>query len=119
MTERREILGWNKEKYSEVVSRLISKGVIEKVRVPVGKGRPLVSYQLKGKRPSVKHGYYVYWIVNELVNKGLVCRVSKVGEEKPDIESARLLPLRGRFLLTELFVNSIQPLLRILVSINS
>jgi len=86
MVERRKLLGWDKEKYSEVVDKLISKGVIEKVRVPVGKGRPLVLYQIKGKRPSVKHEYYVYWIVNELTNKGLVCRIAKIGEEKPDIE---------------------------------
>ncbi len=86
MVERRKLLGWDKQKYSEVVNKLIASGTIEKVRVPIGKGRPLVLYQLKGKRPSVKHEYYVHWLVNELVNKGLVCRVAKVGEEKPDIE---------------------------------
>jgi len=45
-----------------------------------------VLYQLKGKRPSIKHEYHVYWIVKELANRGLVCRVAKMGEEKPDIE---------------------------------
>jgi DNA-binding MarR family transcriptional regulator len=86
MVERRKLLGWDKQKYSEVVDKLISKGVIEKIRVPVGKGRPLVLYQIKGERPSIKHEYYVYWIVDELTSKGLVCRVAKIGEEKPDIE---------------------------------
>jgi len=37
-------------------------------------------------KPSIKHEYYVHWLVNELTSKGLVCRVAKIGEEKPDIE---------------------------------
>jgi len=90
MVERRKLLGWDKQKYSEVVSRLIKNGVIEKVSVPIGKGRPLVLYQLKGKKPSIKHEYYVHWIVSELTNKGLVCRVAKIGEAKPDIEAPSL-----------------------------
>jgi len=83
MTERRKLLGWDKRKYSAVVKRLLLRDVIEKVSVPMGKSRPLVLYQLKGKKPSVKHEYYVYWIINELTNKGLVCRAEKIG---PDIQ---------------------------------
>ncbi|MBO3763389.1 MAG: hypothetical protein QXS21_02420 [Thermoproteota archaeon] len=67
IVERRKQLGWDKETYSEVVNKLVEKGVIEKVNVPIGKGRPLVLYQ--PKKPSVKHEYYVYWILNELTSK--------------------------------------------------
>jgi len=86
MVERRKLLRWDKETYSEVVNKLVEKGVIEKVNVPIGKGRPLVLYQPMGKKPSVKHEYYVYWILNELTSKGLTCRIAKTGEAKPDIE---------------------------------
>ena len=41
---------------------------------------------LKGRKPSIKHDYYVYWIVKELANKGHICRVAKIGEAKPDIQ---------------------------------
>lgn len=82
MTKRRSILGWDKRKYSTILRRLIENKVVEKIRVPMGKGRPIVLYQLKGKKPSIKHEYYVYWIVKKLANKGYVLRTSKVG---PDI----------------------------------
>jgi len=82
MTERRSMLGWDKKKYSTILKRLIENNVVEKNRVPMGKGRPIVLYQLKDKRPSIKHEYYVYWIVKKLANKGYVLRKSKVG---PDI----------------------------------
>ena len=85
-SERREWLGFEKEKYREIVEKLVNSGVIEKVRVPMGKGRPIVLYQRKGRKPSVKHEYYVYWIVEELKKKGILCRVAKIGEAKPDIE---------------------------------
>lgn len=80
---RRAILGWDESRYSEIVSKLISKGVIEKQNVRLGQGRPKVLYQLKGRVPSVKHEYYVCWIVEKLVERGLVCRIEKVG---PDIQ---------------------------------
>ncbi|MDW8034627.1 MAG: DUF87 domain-containing protein [Nitrososphaerota archaeon] len=86
VVDRRKLLGWDKQTYSRVVSKLVEKGVIEKVNVPIGKGRPLVLYQLKGKKPSVKHEYYVYWLINELTTKGLTCRIARIGEAKPDIE---------------------------------
>ncbi|MEM3710297.1 MAG: hypothetical protein QXL46_05300, partial [Nitrososphaerales archaeon] len=82
-TERKKLLGWDKKKYREVVGRLIELNVIEQVNVPLGKKRPIVLYQLKGKKPSIKHEYYVYWIIKQLTNKGLVCRAEKVG---PDIQ---------------------------------
>jgi len=86
MNERRKILGWEEKKYSEVINRLMENSIIEKVKVVHGKGRPVVLYQIKGRKPSVKHDYFVYWIVNELASKGLVCRTAKIGEEKPDIQ---------------------------------
>lgn len=86
MVERRRLLGWDKKEYGEAVDGLVNSGAVEKVNVPMGKGRPLVLYQLRGKKPSVKHEYYVYWLVNELTGKGLVCRMAKIGEAKPDIE---------------------------------
>jgi len=82
---RREWLGFSKEEYSKVVESLISKGIIERVSVSMGKGRPIVLYQVKGRRPSVKHEYYVYWLLDKLTSKGLVCRLARIGEAKPDI----------------------------------
>lgn len=86
MNKRRKILEWDEKKYSEIVNRLVGNGVIEKVKVAHGKGRPVVLYQIKGRRPGVKHDYFVYWIVDELINKGLVCRIAKIGEAKPDVQ---------------------------------
>ncbi len=83
MTERRKSLDWDRKVYSDVVRRLKENGVIEQVTVPLGRSRPLVLYQLKGKNPSVKHEFYVYWIIQQLTSKGLVCRAEKVG---PDIQ---------------------------------
>jgi len=83
MVERRRMLGFNKRTYSKVVKRLVDRGVIEKVRVPVGVGRPIVLYQRPGKTPSIKHEYYVHWLIEELAKKGLICQANKKG---PDIE---------------------------------
>lgn len=83
MTERRENLGWDKKKYNQVVKQLLENTIIEKIQVPISKGRPLVLYQLKGKNPSIKHEFYVHWLIKELASKGLVCRAEKVG---PDIQ---------------------------------
>jgi len=82
MTERRELLGWDKRTYSHITRKLMDMGVIEKVSVPIGKGRPVVLYQPRGQKPSVKHEYYVRWIAKELAKKGYVPRMNKVG---PDI----------------------------------
>ncbi len=86
VVERRRWLGMDKLKYKEVVERLVSEGIIEKVSVPIGRGRPIVLYQRKGQKPSVKHEYYVYWLIDELTDKGLVCRIARIGEAKPDIQ---------------------------------
>jgi hypothetical protein len=83
VVERRAMFGWDEHRYSQVVSRLVNKGIIEKCHVRLGQGRPKVLYQLKGHVPSIKHEYYVNWIVEKLVEKGLVCRAEKVG---PDIQ---------------------------------
>jgi hypothetical protein len=83
MLERRSLLGWDEKTYSQVVERLIGKGIVEKVRVPLGRGAPRVLYQRKGQVPSIKHEFYVHWLVTKLASKGLTCRAEKVG---PDIQ---------------------------------
>jgi hypothetical protein len=83
VVERRAMLGWDERRYSEVVERLIAKGIIEKENIRLGQGRPKVLYQLKGQVPSIKHEYYVYWITEKLAEKGIICRIGKVG---PDIQ---------------------------------
>ncbi|MEM2760080.1 MAG: hypothetical protein QXW73_04735, partial [Nitrososphaerales archaeon] len=85
--ERRNILGWDESKYSRIVDTLILKEIIEKVSVPNGRGRPLLLYQPKGKNPSIKHEYYVHWIVDRLAKRGLVCTTNKVG---PDIRIPKI-----------------------------
>ncbi|MBI2183957.1 MAG: ATP-binding protein [Thaumarchaeota archaeon] len=82
MVERRNSLGWDDRTYREIVGRLIAKGVVEKVRVKLGKGGPKVLYQSAGGVPSIKHQYYVHWIISQLTSKGLVCRANKAG---PDV----------------------------------
>jgi hypothetical protein len=52
---RKKLLVWDKKKYREIVEKLIELNVIEQVNVPLGKKRPIVLYQLKGKKPSIKH----------------------------------------------------------------
>jgi DNA-binding MarR family transcriptional regulator len=83
MTERRGKLAWDKGTYTAVVRNLRDRGPIEQISVPLGRSRPLVLYQLKGRNPSIKHEFYVHWIIQQLANKGFVCRAEKVG---PDIQ---------------------------------
>ncbi len=83
MTERREKLGWERKNYATIVKGLVEREIIERVSVPLGRSRPLVLYQLKGKNPSIKHEFYVHWIIRKLADKGFVCRAEKVG---PDIQ---------------------------------
>lgn len=83
VVERRALLGWDERRYSETVLRLVGKGTIEKQGVRLGQGRPKVLYQLKGQVPSIKHEYYVHWIIEKLTEKGIACRAEKVG---PDIQ---------------------------------
>lgn len=84
MVERRAALGWDDRKYSDIVSRLESKGLIEKVRVKIGKGAPRILYQNPSQTPSIKHEYFVYWISEQLKKIGIVCKTNKVG---PDMEA--------------------------------
>ena len=83
MVERRRILGFDRRAYSKIVKRLIDRKVIEKIRVPIGVGRPIVLYQCRGKTPSIKHEYYVHWLIEQFTENGLVCQANKKG---PDIE---------------------------------
>jgi DNA-binding MarR family transcriptional regulator len=83
MLERRSLLGWDERTYSQIVNRLVGKGIIEKVRVSLGRGAPRVLYRRKGQVPSIKHEYYVHWLITKLAAKGLTCRAEKVG---PDIQ---------------------------------
>lgn len=82
MLERRSMLGWDERTYSQVVDRLLGKGVIEKVKVSLGRGAPRVLYQRKGQVPGIKHEFYVHWLITQLASKGLTCRAEKIG---PDI----------------------------------
>lgn len=82
MVERRARLGWEEGRYARVVKELTDKGIIRKIHVSLGKGRPKVLYELKAQKPSVKHQYYVYWIVQQLAGRGYICRVEGKG---PDI----------------------------------
>lgn len=84
VVERRAALGWDDRTYSDIVSRLETKGLIEKVRAKIGKGAPRVLYQKPGQVPSVRHEFYVHWIVEQLSRMGIGCRTNKVG---PDIEA--------------------------------
>ncbi|HKZ42550.1 MAG TPA: hypothetical protein VJ044_16425, partial [Candidatus Hodarchaeales archaeon] len=83
MSARRERLGWDRQKYAEITRKLKERKIIEQVTVPVGRSRPLVLYQLKDSNPSVKHEFYVHWIIQQLADKKLVCRAEKIG---PDIQ---------------------------------
>jgi hypothetical protein len=81
--QRRASLGWDEQLYAKTVGRLIERGVVDAVNVPMGRGRPILLYQMKGAKPSVKHQYYVHWILDCLARRGLVCRVESIG---PDIQ---------------------------------
>jgi hypothetical protein len=77
------VFGWDERTFAQVVKRPLEKGIIEKVNVSMGRGRPPTLYQPKGKRPSVKHQFYVYWLLKRLTSNGLVCLAESVG---PDIQ---------------------------------
>jgi hypothetical protein len=82
--ERRAALGWTDRTYSDIVSRLEIKCMIEKVRVKIGKGAPRVLYQKPEQVPSVRHEYFVHWIVSRLREMGVECKANRIG---PDIEA--------------------------------
>ncbi len=81
-TQRKNHLNFDSHRYSETVDSLIQKGVIEKVNIFTGSGRPRVLYQKKGKIPSIRHEFYVNHIISALKKKGIRAAASQVG---PDI----------------------------------
>jgi len=83
MLERRSMLGWDERTYSQIVDRLTTRGIIERVRVSLGRGAPRVLYQRKGQIPGIKHEFYVHWLITQLASKGIVCRAERTG---PDIQ---------------------------------
>jgi hypothetical protein len=86
VVERRAMLGWDERRYSNTVDRLVSKGVIEKVRINLGRGGQRVLYGLLVPQktvPGIKHEFFVNLIIEKLANEGIVCRTEKVG---PDIQ---------------------------------
>lgn len=66
-------MGLESSAFSQIVDGLIAKGIIEKMSAYVGIGRPVVLYQLKGQKPSVKHEFYVNYLVQDLRSKGTEC----------------------------------------------
>lgn len=85
VVERRAMLGWDERKYSATIDRLIAKGIIEKIRVNIGRGGQLVLYELVKPRsvPGIKHEFYVHWTAKRLESEGIKCLTAKVG---PDIQ---------------------------------
>ncbi len=81
MVDRRASLGWDEKHYSNVVERLTRKNLIRKVRVRVGRGGPLTLYETPDQNPSIKHQYFVHWIVEWLTARGLECRAEKNGSD--------------------------------------
>lgn len=81
--DRRGILGWNHERYSQVVAKLQKKGQIEKIPVKLGRGSPIILYQKKGTIPGIRHEFYVNWIQGKLNSKGISSRLNK--KQGPDI----------------------------------
>lgn len=81
--ERRSSLGWDEKRYGKTVQSLVQGGLIEKVSIPKGRGRPLVLYQIVGQNPSLKHEYYVNWICEHLSKRNIDYTKSGVG---PDIQ---------------------------------
>lgn len=90
MVERRARLGWDERRYSHVVRELMDKGIIKKVQVSLGKGRPKVLYEVNGKNPGIKHQYYVHWIVTQLTDRSYKCKVDINGPDIiiPDLNTA-------------------------------
>lgn len=80
--ERRYALGWEDERYSRVTDNLAERGIVEKVAVAKGRGRPIILYQIAGKVPGVKHEFYIDWLIG-LISKRVECMASRIG---PDIQ---------------------------------
>lgn len=85
VVERKSMLGWKDERYTDVVASLVRKGTITKESIRLGVGRPRIIYQIASEPhvPSLRHEFYVNHLLQELTSQGFVCRASKVG---PDIQ---------------------------------
>lgn len=86
--KRRTSLGWNDKRYYRTVESLIEKRKIEIGKVRVGRGSPTVLYQKTGKIPSIRHEYYVHWLVEKIREKGFETRTNIL--EGPDIEIPKI-----------------------------
>lgn len=81
---RRASLGWNDKRYYNAVDSLILKKKIEVEKARVGRGTPTILYQKIWKIPSVRHQYYVNWIVEKIKEEGFNYTTNIL--EGPDIE---------------------------------
>jgi hypothetical protein len=81
--ERKAYLGWDIRKFNRIADSLLHRKIINKMKVKLGRGSPRILFQRAGQVPSIKHEFYVHWIIERLARKGLVLRKNKVG---PDIE---------------------------------
>ena len=86
--KRRTSLRWNDKRYYRTVESLIEKRKIEIGKVRIGRGQPTVLYQKTGKIPSIRHEYYVHWIVEKIKGKGFDVRTNIL--EGPDIEIPKI-----------------------------
>lgn len=86
--KRRSLLGWNDKRYYKIVELLIQKRKIEIEKIRIGKGAPTILYQKIGKIPSVRHQYYVSWLVEKIREKGFDVTTNIL--EGPDIEIPKI-----------------------------
>ncbi|MBI3842490.1 MAG: hypothetical protein HY295_05040 [Thaumarchaeota archaeon] len=86
--KRRTSLRWNDKRYYKTVESLIEKRKIEIEKARIGKGAPIVLYQKVGKIPSIRHEYYVHWIVEKIKEKNFVVKTNIL--EGPDIEIPKI-----------------------------
>lgn len=80
--ERRKSLGWNDKRYYQTVTSLVHKKKVEIQKAKLGRGAPILLYQVPGTIPSVKHEFYVNWIKNNLKLSDIKTNI----KEGPDIE---------------------------------
>ncbi|MDE1764954.1 MAG: DUF87 domain-containing protein [Thaumarchaeota archaeon] len=86
--KRRVSLGWNDKRYYKAVDSLTQKKKIEIEKARVGRGTPTILYQKIGKIPSVRHQYYVNWLVEKIQEKGFDVTTNIL--EGPDIEIPKI-----------------------------
>lgn len=81
--QRRKSLGWNDKKYSSVVDSLLKKKKIEIQKANLGRGAPVVLYQMPKQIPSVRHQFYVDWISKKINGLGFATKNNV--KDGPDI----------------------------------